>query len=112
MTIFPAEEKKNGCKLQQIKQWFKMFIYQYTINCLKLRAKLSMDSKTTLSIIAFAIIALGIAATTIASPDDSSAQKSCAKKHRSHCKGDHLWYTKKGHYHCYKGEKGCKYFEY
>ena len=72
-----------------------------------------MNSKQSLSLMAIAIIAfVMIGATTIASPDDASAQKSCAAKKWSHCKGDHHWYTKHGHHHCYKGEKDCKYFEY
>jgi hypothetical protein len=72
-----------------------------------------MNSKQTITIMAIAMIAFGmIAATTIASPDDASAQKSCVAKKWSHCKGDHHWYTKKGHHHCFKGEKGCIYFEY
>jgi hypothetical protein len=72
-----------------------------------------MNSKRTITIMAIAMIAFGmIAATTTARPDDDSAQKSCAAKKWSHCKGDRHWYTKKGHHHCFKGEKGCIYFEY
>jgi hypothetical protein len=73
-----------------------------------------MNSKQTLTIVAIAMVAFGmIAATTIVGPDDASAKKkSCEAKKWSHCKGDHHWYTKKGHHHCYKWEKGCKYFEY
>ena len=72
-----------------------------------------MDSKTTLSIMTIAIIAFGIiAATTFASPDDAFGKKSCRDKKWSNCKGDHHWYTKHGHHHCYKWEKDCKYFEY
>jgi hypothetical protein len=66
-----------------------------------------MNSKQTITITAIAMIAFGmIAATTIASLDDTSTQKSCAPKKWSHCKGDHHWYTRKGHHHCFKGEKG------
>ena len=72
-----------------------------------------MNSKQTITIMAIAMIAFGmIAATTFASPDDASAQKSCAAKKYSHCKGDHHYYTIKGHHHCFKNEKGCKHFEY
>ena len=72
-----------------------------------------MNSKQTITIMVIAMIAFGmITATTIASPDDASAQKSCAAKKWSHCKGDHHWYTKKGHHYCFKGEKGFIYFEY
>jgi hypothetical protein len=74
---------------------------------------LLMNSKQSLTIMAFAVVAfVMIGAATFASPDDASAQKSCAAKKYSHCKGDHHWYTKKGHHHCYKSEPGCKYFEY
>lgn len=72
-----------------------------------------MNSKQLLSILAIAIVVfIMIGATTIAGPDDASTKKSCAAKKWSHCKGDHHWYTKKGHHHCYKTEPGCKYFEY
>ncbi len=72
-----------------------------------------MNSKQTITIMAIAMIAFGmIAATTTASPDDASAQKPCAAKEWSNGKGGGHWYTKKGHHHCFKGEKGCIYFEY
>jgi hypothetical protein len=48
-----------------------------------------------------------IAATTIAGSDEASAKKSCAAKKWSHCNGDKGLYTKKGHRHCFKAEKGC-----
>ncbi len=68
-----------------------------------------MDSKTTISIMALAIVAFGImAATSFVMPGDASAEKSCAAKHWSNCKGDKGWYTEHGHHHCYKTEPDCE----
>lgn len=68
-----------------------------------------MNSKQTISLMAIAVVAvIMIGATIITSPGDASAQKSCAAKKFSHCKGTKGWYTVHGHHHCFKGNKGCK----
>jgi hypothetical protein len=48
-----------------------------------------------------------ISATTIAGSDEASARKSYQSKKWSHCKGDKGWHIRKGHHHCFNGEKGC-----